>query len=173
MLRSAERWDAVLSRGSKLGSMFAMVPGLWSSIRTLHRVRNTERSRPIQELKRVNRRRSLAYLEVELRRSDLARLTGFGNGLAALDGIAALHQQFTGMRIGGDVTVGMPNQNEIAITLELISGIGDDAVFGRLHRGAFRHRQIDDCDAASFWLLVRDLPVLNHSPKLEARRKLQ
>ncbi|WP_426440088.1 hypothetical protein [Bradyrhizobium genosp. P] len=30
-----------------------------------------------------------------------------------------------------------------------------------------------DCGAASFWLLVRDLPVLNQSPKLEARRKLR
>ena len=101
------------------------------------------RSRPVEELKRVNRRRSLADLEVELRRPHLARLTRFGNDLAALDRVAALHQQFTRMGICGDVTVGVPNQNQIAVTLEFISGIGDDAVFRRLHRRAFRHRQID------------------------------
>ena len=32
------------------------------------------------------------------------------------------------MGICGDVTVGVPNQNEIAVTLEFISGIGDDAI---------------------------------------------
>src|ERR1700689_2503828 len=94
--------------------------------------------RPGEELKRVNRGRSLADLEMELRRPHFTRLTRFGNDLAALDGVAALHQQFTRMGICGDITVGVPNQNQIAITLELVSGIGDDAVFRRLHRSAFR-----------------------------------
>src|SRR5260221_10808812 len=76
-----------------------------------------ESSRPVQELKRVYRRRPLADLEMELRRTDLARLTGFGNDLAALDGIAALHQQFTGMGIGGGITVGVPNQKEGSLSL--------------------------------------------------------
>src|ERR1700686_1984701 len=88
-------------------------------------------SRPVEELKRVNRARSLADLEVELRRPHLTRLTRFGNDLAALDCIAALHQQFTRMGICGDVTVGVPNQNQIAITLELVSGIGHDAILRR------------------------------------------
>src|SRR3977135_2305079 len=88
------------------------------------------RSRPVEELKRVNRRRSLADLEVELRRPHLARLTRLGNDLAALDRLAALHQQFTRMGICGDVTVGVPNQNQIAITLEFIPGIGDDRLLG-------------------------------------------
>src|SRR6202171_6297254 len=105
--------------------------------------RSVQRSRAVEELKRVNRRGSLADLEMELRRSDLARLTGFGNGLAALDSVAPLHQDFTRMGIGGDITVGVPNQNQVAIALELISGIGDDAVLGCLHRRAFRHRQVD------------------------------
>jgi hypothetical protein len=34
------------------------------------------------------------------------------------------------MGICGDVTVGVPNQNQIAVTLQLVAGIGDDAVFG-------------------------------------------
>src|SRR4051795_7237612 len=91
-------------------------------------------SRPVKELQRVNRRRSLADLEVELRRPHLARLTRLGNDLAALDGLAALHQQFTRMGICGDVTVGVPNQNQIAVTLEFVAGIGNDAVLRRLHR---------------------------------------
>src|SRR5450759_190668 len=74
-----------------------------------------EGSGAVEELKRVDRRRTLADLEVELRRPDLTRLTRFGNNLAALDRVAALHQQFTRMGICGDVTVGMPNQNQIAI----------------------------------------------------------
>src|SRR3954453_18880521 len=98
--------------------------------------RYARRSRPVQELKRVNRRRSLADLEVELRRPHLARLTRLGNDLAALDRIPALHHQFTRMGICGDVTVGVPNQNEIAVTLQFIAGVSDDAVFGGLHRGA-------------------------------------
>src|ERR1700686_5290638 len=108
-----------------------------------HASQRCEPSCPIEELKRVNRRRTFADLEVELRRSDLTRLTRFGDDLAALDAIAALYQEFAGMGIGGDITVGVPNQNQVAIALELISGVGDDAVLGSLHRRAFRHCQID------------------------------
>src|SRR5579871_4861976 len=94
-------------------------------------------SRPVEELKRVNRLRPLADLEVELRRPHLARLTRFGNHLTALDGIAALHEQLTRMGICGDIAVGMPNQDQIAITLQLVTGIGDDTVLGRLDWRAF------------------------------------
>src|ERR1700733_11681824 len=99
--------------------------------------------RPVEELQRVDRRRAFADLEVQLRRSDLARLAGLGNDLAALDGVATLHQQFTRMGIGGDVTVGVPNQNQVAVALELIARIGNDAILGSLHRRAFGHRQVD------------------------------
>src|SRR5258705_12587667 len=99
-------------------------------------------SRPVEELKRVNRRRAFADLEMQLRRSDLARLAGLRNDLAALDGVAALHQQFTGMCIGGDVAVGVPNQNQVAVALELIAGIGNDIVLGRLYRRALPNRPI-------------------------------
>src|SRR4051812_48522815 len=91
-------------------------------------------SRPVQELKRVNRARSLTDLEVELRRRHLPGLTRLGNDLTALDGIAALHHQLTRMGICGDVAVGVPNQDEIAITFQLVAGIGNDAVFSRLDR---------------------------------------
>src|SRR5258705_11240788 len=71
-------------------------------------------SRPIEELKRVDRRRAFADLEMQLRRSDLARLAGLGNDLAALNGVAALHQHFTRVGISGDVAVRVPNQNQLA-----------------------------------------------------------
>jgi hypothetical protein len=54
---------------------------------------------------------------MQLRRSDLARLAGLGNDLAALNGVAALHQHFTGVGISGDVAVRVPNQNQVAVLL--------------------------------------------------------
>src|SRR5262245_38481959 len=103
----------------------------------------TSASRSVQELKRVNRARSLTDLEVELRRRHFPGLTRLGNDLAALDGISALHHQLTRMGICGDVAVGVPNQNQIAITLQLVAGIGDDAVFSRLDRRTLGHREVD------------------------------
>src|ERR1700754_3569821 len=100
-------------------------------------------SRPVEELQRVDRRRALADLEVQLRRADLAGLARLGNDLAALDGFAALHHEFTRMGIGGDVAVGVPDQDQIAVALELISRIGNDAVFGSLHGRALGHRDVD------------------------------
>src|SRR5437899_10897703 len=88
-------------------------------------------SRPVQELKRVNRRGSFADLEVELRRPHLTRLTRFGNDLAALDRIAALYHQFTRMSICGAVTVGVPHQNQITVTLELVARTGEEPMFRR------------------------------------------
>ena len=67
---------------------------------------------------------------MQLRRSDLARLAGLGNDLAALDGFAALHQHFTGVGISGDVAVRVPNQNHVAVALDVVAGIADDAVTG-------------------------------------------
>ena len=69
---------------------------------------------------------------MQLRRSDAARLARLGNDLAALDGFATLHQHFTGVGISGDVPVRVANQNEVAVALELVAGIVDDAVLGRL-----------------------------------------
>jgi hypothetical protein len=74
---------------------------------------------------------------MQLRRSDLARLAGLGNDLAALNGVAALHQHFTGVGISSDVAVRVPNQNQVAVALDLIAGIADDAVLGRPHWRAF------------------------------------
>src|SRR3954469_21248322 len=92
------------------------------------------RSRTIEELKRVNRTGPFADLEVKLRRPHLPGLTRLGNDLAALDGITALHHQFTRMGICGDITVGVPHQNQIAIAFEFVARISHDTVFRRLYR---------------------------------------
>src|ERR1700749_4767610 len=83
--------------------------------------------RPAQELSRVDGLIALADFEMELRRPHISRLTRLGNHLTALDRIPALHQQLTRMGICGDVAVGVPDQDQIAVTLQLISGIGDGA----------------------------------------------
>ena len=74
---------------------------------------------------RIDRRRALAQLEVQLRRGDVAALAGFGDGLAARDLIAALDRNVAIMRIGGHEAIGMTDEHQIAISLELAAGISD------------------------------------------------
>ena len=47
------------------------------------------------------------------------------------------------MRIGGDEAVAVAHQHQVAVALELVARIGDDAVLGRLDRRAFGHREVD------------------------------
>src|SRR5262245_36033712 len=47
------------------------------------------------------------------------------------------------MRIGGDVAVTVPYQNQVAITLQLVSGIGHNPVLCRLDRGPLRNGEVD------------------------------
>ena len=54
-----------------------------------------------------------------------------------------MHEQLAGIGIGRHIAVGVTHQHQIAVTLELVAGIGDDAIVGGLDRRAFRHRQID------------------------------
>src|SRR5690349_19065245 len=103
----------------------------------------TSGSRPTQILRRVYRCRALADFEMQLRRGDVAGLTGMRNHLAAFHGLAALDQNVAGMRVGGDETIGVANQDQIAIALELAPGISHDAVFRSLDRGALRHGKVD------------------------------
>src|SRR5262245_14830218 len=84
----------------------------------------------------VKRRRAFANLEMQLGRVDIAGLAGFADDLSALDHLAALDQEFLGVSIGGDVTIRMANEHEVAITLELVAGVGHDAILGRFDRRA-------------------------------------
>ena len=104
---------------------------------------STFASRPVEILRGIDRRRALANLEVQLRRGHVAGLAGFGDHLAALDAVAALDHDFAGVGIGGDEAVAVAHQHQIAVALELVAGIGDDAVFRRLDRRALGHREID------------------------------
>ena len=47
------------------------------------------------------------------------------------------------MRIGGDETVAVAHQHQIAVALELVAGISDDTVFRGLDRRAFGHGEVD------------------------------
>src|SRR6266576_488756 len=96
-----------------------------------------------QELRRIHRRGSFSDLEMELRSVHVPRLTRTRDDLAALDLIAALDQQLLCMGVRGDVAIGMTHQDEITVALELISGISDDAVLGRLYRRILRNGDID------------------------------
>ena len=135
---SGVRTDA---RGSCRIARAGVRPGIAS--RPIELARRVSGSTAAEILRRIDRRRALADLEVQLRRVDVAGLAGLGDHLAALDGVAALDHQLAGMGIGGDEAVGVADQHQIAVALELVAGIGDDAVLGGLDRRAFRHREID------------------------------
>ena len=47
------------------------------------------------------------------------------------------------MRVGGNETVAVAHQNQVAVALEFVAGISDDAVFSRLDQRAFGHGEID------------------------------
>src|SRR5215471_5628502 len=81
-----------------------------------------------QVLHRIDRRRSLADLEVQLWRRHAAGLARLCDHLTASHGVVALDHQLAGMRVGGDEAVGVPDQDQVAVALELAARIGDDAV---------------------------------------------
>ena len=144
MRREALEWST--TRGSRSGRV------AWQYIQDLagrlgvrlERKRSAEASSSARQmLHRIDGRRALSDLEMQLRRGHVSGLAGLGDHLPALDRVAALHHHFAGMRIGRHETVGVTDQNQIAVALELVAGIGDDAVVGGLDRRAFRQREID------------------------------
>ena len=80
---------------------------------------------------------------MQLRRVDVAGLPRARDDLAAFDLIAALDQELFGMSVSGDVAIGMAHENQVAVALELVAGIGHDPVFGGFHRRVLRHRDVD------------------------------
>src|SRR5262249_4163635 len=123
-----------------------------------------------QILRRVNRGRTFADFKMQLRRGDIAGLTGMGNDLPAFHRFTALDQDVAGMGIRGNESVRVPDQNEIAIALKLVAGIGDHAIFGSLDRGAFRNGKIDAVVLHPVWLgTERDNDSPAHRPA-EARK---
>src|SRR5262249_38618922 len=94
-------------------------------------------------LRGIDRCRTFADLEMQLRRSDAARLSRFGNHLPALYGLAAVHKDLRVVGVGRHPAVSMLDQYEVAVTLQLVAGIGDDPILRGLHGGVLRHRDVD------------------------------
>src|SRR5882724_5056483 len=118
---AASAYTAVIARGGGRSSLDSGVNGdSWRCGLTVTALG--------EERRRIDRRRALADLEMHLRRRDAAGLAGLGDDLAALHGVVALDHDLAGMRVGGDIAVGVPDQHQVAVGLELVAGIGDDAV---------------------------------------------
>ena len=80
------------------------------------------------------------------------------------------------MRVGSDETVGVADQNKIAVALELAAGIGDHAVLRCFDRRAFRHREIDSVILHAIRLgTERDNDTTAHRPAetRQAARRLR
>src|SRR5690242_15696634 len=97
----------------------------------------------VQILRRIDRGRAFTDFKMQLRRGDIPGLTGVPDHLAALHRLAAFDQNVAGMRIGGDEAIGVADEDQIAIALQLTAGIGNHAVLCGLDRGALRHGEID------------------------------
>ena len=80
---------------------------------------------------------------MQLRRGDTAGLAGLGDHLAAFDDVPLLDQHFARVSVSGDKSVAVAHQHQIAIALQLVAGIRDNAIFGRLDRCTLRHGEID------------------------------
>ena len=63
--------------------------------------------------------------------------------LAAAHLVTAFDQKALGVTIGRHPSVGVFDQKQVSETAETGAGIGDDAVFRRLDRGAARRRDVD------------------------------
>jgi len=77
-----------------------------------------------------------------------SRLPGFGDRLAALDGLATLDFNIPRIRIGGTKPLDAGSRSDCH-SPSLVPGIGDDAAFGRFH-GVPSERQYLSVVAARF-----------------------
>src|SRR5690606_20777791 len=91
---------------------------------------------------RIDRARALAHFEMKLRPVRVARHARKRDLLTAPDGIAALHLHLGSVPVDRHEAVLMPNEYRVAETFQPAPRIGDDAVFGRVHGGTLRHRDV-------------------------------
>lgn|GEM_PF-5749044 len=80
---------------------------------------------------------------MELRPADPATAAGGRQLLAAANDVADLHQDLVVVAIGADPAAIVAQQDQIAEAADLVAGVGDDAAFGRPHRGARREGDVD------------------------------
>ena len=92
---------------------------------------------------RIDRAVAAAQFKMQLRPAHIAGPAHPGNNLATPHDVTTLHKDDRAVRIGRHPAAGMLDQNQIAKALQLIAGIGDNAVFGGPDRGTFPRRDID------------------------------
>src|SRR6185503_4535090 len=80
---------------------------------------------------------------MQLRLTDIAAVADGRDDLTALDVIAALHMNTVGMRVGGHEPVVVPDEDQIAVTLQLVADITDFARIGRVYRCSARDQDVD------------------------------
>src|ERR1700722_1901433 len=103
---------------------------------------------PGEIARRVDWRRSLAQLEVKLRRIDVAGVAGFGDHLPALDLLAPLHVEFAIVAVSRDEAVRMLDENQVAVSFESVARIDDGAALSRPNRRTSRDGDVDAVVAA-------------------------
>ena len=91
----------------------------------------------------------MTQFKMKLWRSNRPALPGFGDCLSALHFIAALDLQLTVMCVGRHIAIGVTDQDQIAIALELITGKGDFAFFARFNLRSLRDGDVDAVAAIS------------------------
>jgi len=96
-----------------------------------------------QEFAGVDRPIPPAQLEMQLRLADVAGRADAGDDLAASNLVAALDQYQVAVSVGGDPTVRMFNKDEVAVSSQLVSGVGDDPDVCRLDGGTSRRGNVD------------------------------
>src|SRR5437867_10756435 len=96
-----------------------------------------------QEFAGVDRPIASAQLEMELRLADVAGRADAGDDLAAGNLVAALDQNQVTVGVGGDPTVRMFDKDEIAVTPQLVAGVGDDTGVCGLDGGTPRCGNVD------------------------------
>src|SRR5262249_27902896 len=94
-------------------------------------------------LRRIDRGRAFSNLEMQLRRCHIAGLARMRDHLSALDAVPTLDHDFARVSIGRNEAVRVADQHEVAIALQFIAGVSDDAIIRRFDWRAFRDRQID------------------------------
>ena len=80
---------------------------------------------------------------MNLGRGHASRLAGTGDDLSLADAGAPRDEELRIVGIGGHIPVGMPDEDQVAVALQLVAGIGNDTMVGSPHGCAVRHRYVD------------------------------
>src|SRR6476646_4685261 len=84
-------------------------------------------------------------------RPGLARL---GDDIAAFHRVAAAHEEILVVRIGGDPAILVAQEDQVAIALQLVAGIGDHAAFGSAYARTLGNGDVDALIAGAVGLLA-------------------